>query len=66
MKTLEEMLPSDRFLRVHRSFIVRTESIKAIERNHIIIGKERIPIGDTYKDSLFDFLSESSLVPDKQ
>ncbi len=66
MKTLEEMLPSDRFLRVHRSFIVRTESIEAIERNHIIIGKERIPIGDTYKDSLFDFLSESSLVPDKQ
>ena len=33
MKSLEDMLPSDRFVRVHRSFIVQPEKIKVIERN---------------------------------
>ena len=35
MKSLEDMLPSDRFVRVHRSFIVQPEKIKVIERNRI-------------------------------
>ena len=42
MKSLEDMLPSDRFVRVHRSFIVQPEKIKVIERNRIVFGKEYI------------------------
>ena len=63
LKTLEEMLPKEDFVRVHKSFIIRMERIEAIERNHIIIGSDRIPIGETYQDSLYAPLSGSALIP---
>ncbi len=62
LKTLEEKLPKDRFVRVQKSFIVRIPKIEAIERNHIVIGKDRIPIGETYRDYLYEVLSGTSLL----
>lgn len=62
MKTVEDMLPSDRFIRVHRSFIVQPEKIKVIERNRIVFGKEYIPISDNYKQRFFDFLAQHSIL----
>lgn len=62
MKVVEDMLPSSRFVRVHRSFIVQPEKIKAIERNRIIFGKEYIPISDNYRQKFFDFLAEHSIL----
>lgn len=63
MKTMEEMLPADRFIRVHRSFIVQPEKIKVIERNRIVYGKEYIPISDNYKQKFMEFLAQRSLLP---
>ena len=63
MKALEEQLPSERFVRVQKSYIVQIDKIEAIERNHIIIGKDRIPIGETYQEALFTALSGTSLLP---
>ena len=63
MKNLEEELPSDRFVRVQKSYIVQLSKIEAIERSHIIIGKDRVPIGETYQEALFKALSGSSLLP---
>jgi DNA-binding LytR/AlgR family response regulator len=63
MKSMEELLPASRFVRVHRSFIVQPEKIKVIERNRIVFGKEYIPISDSYKDSFNAFLSKRSLLP---
>lgn len=63
MKSLEEMLPSNRFIRVHRSFIVQPEKIKVIERNRIIFGKEYIPISDNYKQKFMEHLAQRSLLP---
>lgn len=63
MKSMEDMLPATRFIRVHRSFIVQPEKIKVIERNRIIYGKEYIPISDNYKQKFFDFLAVRSLLP---
>lgn len=63
MKTMEDMLPSTRFIRVHRSFIVQPEKIKVIERNRIIFGKEYIPISDNYKQKFMEFLAQHSLLP---
>ncbi|HBK29626.1 MAG TPA: DNA-binding response regulator [Parabacteroides sp.] len=62
MKAVEDMLPSDRFVRVHRSFIVQPEKIKVIERNRIVFGKEYIPISDNYKQHFFDFLAKHSIL----
>ena len=63
MKSMEELLPASRFVRVHRSFIVQHEKIQAIERNRIVFGKEYIPISDSYRDSFNAFLSRRSLLP---
>ena len=63
MKALEEQLPADRFVRVQKSYIVQIQKIEAIERSHIIIGKDRIPIGETYQEILFTALAGSSLLP---
>lgn len=63
MKLMEEQLPSNRFIRVHRSFIVQPEKIKVIERNRIVFGKEYIPISDSYKDKFYEFLAQRSLLP---
>lgn len=63
MKSLEEMLPASRFVRVHRSFIVQPEKIKVIERNRIVFGKEYIPISDNYKQKFMEFLAQRSLLP---
>lgn len=49
ISSLETLLPTDNFLRVHKSFIVAKDKIKYIEGNRIIIGSHKIPIGQTYK-----------------
>jgi len=61
LKAMEEMLPEDHFIRVHRSFIVQPKKIKVIERNRIVFGKEYIPVSDTYKQAFMDFLNKNSL-----
>jgi len=61
MKAMEELLPTSKFVRVHRSFIVQPEKIKVIERSRIVFGKEYIPISDNYKDRLNEFLSRRAV-----
>jgi DNA-binding LytR/AlgR family response regulator len=57
MKDVASKLPSDEFVRVHRSFIVRVDKIKSIEDNYIIIDEKQINIGKAYKDGLNKFLN---------
>ena len=63
MKNLEEKLPSDRFIRVQKSYIVQLSKIEAIERSFIILGKDRIPIGEAYQENLFKTLGGGSILP---
>ena len=58
MKTMEEILPPSRFIRVHRSFIVQKSKIREIERNRIVFGDVYIPIGDSYKQAFYDFVQK--------
>lgn len=61
LKKLEEELPCDNFMRIHRSFIIGLDKIEAIERNHIVIGKEQIAIAPNYKDALMAYIGGKSL-----
>jgi two-component system, LytTR family, response regulator len=57
MKTLEERLPAQRFIRVHKSFIVAISQIALIEGNQVIIKsnqKAEIIIGNAYRSSFLD------------
>lgn len=59
LKALEARLPEERFMRVHRSFIVSLEKVKVIERNRIVFGEVRIPVTEQYKDSFQKFLGRN-------
>ncbi|WP_026729591.1 LytR/AlgR family response regulator transcription factor [Flavobacterium denitrificans] len=51
LKALEEKLPSTKFMRIHRSFIVSLDKISAITKNSILIGKTEITVGEQYKEA---------------
>jgi len=56
MKQLEEILPANRFVRVHKSYIVALDKINSIERQEIYIKDRVIPIGITYQEQFFKLL----------
>ncbi len=59
VKDLEEALPTDLFLRVHRSYIISLNKIDFVEGNQIFLDKETsIPLGDTYKHQLWTALDK--------
>lgn len=60
MKAIEELLPSSRFMRVHRSYIVQKDKIRIIDRGRIVFGKTYIPVSDSYKQAFQDFLEKRS------
>ncbi|HEX8332597.1 MAG TPA: LytTR family DNA-binding domain-containing protein [Segetibacter sp.] len=53
---LEELLPPQDFVRVHRSFLVAIDKIDHIEKNRIRIADQIIPISDTYADAFYKML----------
>jgi DNA-binding LytR/AlgR family response regulator len=61
LKTLETKLPENKFMRVHRSFIVNLDRIATIERSRIIFGKAYIPVSDQYKDKFQEYLNKNFL-----
>jgi DNA-binding LytR/AlgR family response regulator len=56
LKALEEKLPSKRFMRVHRSFIVSLDKVTSMTKNSLQIGKMNIAVGDQYKETFGQFL----------
>mgnify|MGYP001032955026 FL=1 len=63
LKTFEAGLPANRFIRVHRSFIVQMSKIRLIERNRIVFGKQYIPVSDTYKNAFNEYVNKHILTP---
>lgn len=61
MKSLEEKLPENQFMRVHRSYIVNLGKITTVERHRIVFDDVRIPVSDNYKEKFQEFLNEKFL-----
>jgi DNA-binding LytR/AlgR family response regulator len=62
LRLLEEQLPSDRFMRVHRSYIVNLQKIITIEHNRIVFeGKVYIPVSEQYKEQFNNYISTNML-----
>jgi DNA-binding LytR/AlgR family response regulator len=61
MKNVEDRLPSDRFKRVHKSFIVNLDKVQAFENNHLVIGEHRIPLGSNNREEFLEFLERNRL-----
>ena len=62
MKKIEEHLPSNRFMRIHRSYIINLNKISEVKKNHVILDDgTSMPIGDNYKDAFMAYLSKNFL-----
>lgn len=56
LKSLEEILPSDKFIRIHKSYIVSLQNITEIEQLTVTCAGAKIPIGGNYRDNLANAL----------
>lgn len=61
LKAMEEQLPANQFMRVHRSYIINLEKIDAIARSSVQMGRNEIPIADKYKAPFNEFLGKRFL-----
>jgi DNA-binding LytR/AlgR family response regulator len=61
MKSLEQQLPPDQFIRIHNSFIVSFEAIESIDREKVQVGKVFLPISDTYRKTFREFIDRHNL-----
>ncbi|EON78565.1 Two-component system response regulator [Lunatimonas lonarensis] len=58
LKNLEEILPRDQFMRVHRSYIVSLDHIESVTKNTINLGGISIAVSDHYKDGFLKFMEK--------
>jgi DNA-binding LytR/AlgR family response regulator len=61
LSTLEELLPSDEFLRIHRSYIVSIDKIDSYNTDILEIAKKELPIGRMYRHKVTKILNVSSV-----
>lgn len=52
LKELESMLPKDRFVRVHKSYIVSFKHIQDLDKSDVTVAGNKIPVGASYRDDL--------------
>ena len=52
LKKLQQELPSDKFMRIHKSHIVNIDLVSALEGNMVHLGDKRLPIGSSYKEEV--------------
>src|SRR3990170_877840 len=61
LKTLEEQLPADKFIRIHNSFIVALQAIEIVHKNNVQIKGALLPIGETYKKSFREIIERNRM-----
>ena len=59
MKKMEDLLPSKEFLRIHKSFIIRYDKIATIEGNLVEINKQKLPVGNNYRQEFFEKINRN-------
>jgi DNA-binding LytR/AlgR family response regulator len=52
-QNMEQILPQNNFVRVHKSYMVAMDKIESIERNVILIAGQRIPVGNNYQNDFY-------------
>lgn len=58
LKSIEEKLPSKKFFRIHKSYIVAISHITSIRKNSVFLGNQELPLSDHYKDDLFQVIGQ--------
>lgn len=58
LKEFESILPSEEFIRIHKSYIVRVEEISTINPKELTVGKDIVPVGRTYYQNLLSGINK--------
>lgn len=61
MRAVEAALPAAKFMRTHRSFIVNMSRVTAFERGHLLFDDKHIPVSDTYRDAVLEYINARTL-----
>ena len=61
MKRVEDCLPKPQFMRVHRSFVVNMAKVSMVDRGRIVVGDVFIPVSESYKGQVQEYLDSHSL-----
>ncbi|MFD2719736.1 LytR/AlgR family response regulator transcription factor [Hymenobacter monticola] len=55
-RRVEEVLPPERFARIHKSFLVALSRIEHVERGKVQVAGRLLPVGDTYRESFAELI----------
>jgi DNA-binding LytR/AlgR family response regulator len=58
MKSLEEQLPSSKFIRIHKSFIISLDRVKSIRKGRVKIGAAELPVSDGYSQRFYQAIGK--------
>jgi two-component system, LytTR family, response regulator len=61
LKSLELQLPTDKFIRIHHSFIIALKAIEVVHKGEVQIGSAMIPISDSYKKAFKDLIDKNQM-----
>jgi DNA-binding LytR/AlgR family response regulator len=64
LKDFETVLPADRFMRIHKSYIVQVSEINSINTREVKVGKDLVPVGRTYYHELLNGIQKLGNSPD--
>ncbi len=64
MKNMERALPADRFLRIHKSYLVAVGKIESLDGNLVEVGRHKLSVGASYRDELLAHIQRYNL-PDR-
>lgn len=61
LKGLEERLGINKFIRIHKSYIISLDKIESIQKSQLVVAGEEIPVGNGYRDLLHEYINHKNL-----
>ena len=60
LKAIEHEVPSAKFLRIHKSYLIAVDSITSIRKKSVFIGDMELPVGETFRENVERLMSKGS------
>ncbi|MNJ94030.1 Transcriptional regulatory protein YehT [compost metagenome] len=61
LRNIEERLGTERFMRVHKSYIIALDKIESVQKSQLVVAGIEIPIGEGYRNSLQTYIADKNL-----
>ncbi|MFD2161762.1 LytR/AlgR family response regulator transcription factor [Paradesertivirga mongoliensis] len=56
MRFMEEKLPAERFMRVHKSYIISLDKLISFKKNRVLVQASEVPVSDNYREALLAYM----------